>query len=99
MRAVVCRGPGDVRVEDIDETWLGQWMNLADLPPLDLFIRTGGECRISNFLLWQVAYAELYFTDTLWPDFDQACLRRAIEDYASRERRYGRTGEQIATAS
>jgi undecaprenyl diphosphate synthase len=90
---------GELRVEDIDETRLGQWMNLADLPPLDLFIRTGGECRISNFLLWQVAYAELYFTDTLWPDFDQACLRRAVEDYASRERRYGRTGEQIATAS
>jgi undecaprenyl diphosphate synthase len=90
---------GELRVEEIDETRLGRWMNLADLPPLDLFIRTGGECRISNFLLWQVAYAELYFTDTLWPDFDQACLRRAIEDYASRERRYGRTGEQIATVS
>ena len=72
-------------------------MSLAELPPLDLFIRTGGECRISNFLLWQVAYAELYFTETLWPDFDQACLRQAIEDYARRERRYGRTGEQVAT--
>jgi undecaprenyl diphosphate synthase len=87
---------GELRVDEIDETRLNQWMSLADLPPLDLFIRTGGECRISNFLLWQVAYAELYFTDTLWPDFDQACLRRAIEDYARRERRYGRTGEQIA---
>jgi undecaprenyl diphosphate synthase len=94
--AVAC---GELRAEDIDETRLGQWMSLADLPPLDLFIRTGGECRISNFLLWQVAYAELYFTDTLWPDFDQACLRQAIEDYARRERRYGRTGEQVATAS
>jgi undecaprenyl diphosphate synthase len=90
---------GELRVEDIDETRLGQEMSLAELPPLDLFIRTGGECRISNFLLWQVAYAELYFTDTLWPDFDQACLRQAIEDYARRERRYGRTGEQVATAS
>ena len=90
---------GELRVDEIDETRLNQWMSLADLPPLDLFIRTGGECRISNFLLWQVAYAELYFTDTLWPDFDQACLRRAIEDYARRERRYGRTGEQIAATS
>jgi undecaprenyl diphosphate synthase len=87
---------GELRADEIDETRLNQWMSLADLPQLDLFIRTGGECRISNFLLWQVAYAELYFTDTLWPDFDQACLRRAIEDYARRERRYGRTGEQIA---
>jgi len=87
---------GELRTDEIDEARLNQWMSLADLPPLDLFIRTGGECRISNFLLWQVAYAELYFTDTLWPDFDQACLRRAIEDYARRERRYGRTGEQIA---
>ncbi len=87
---------GELRADEIDETRLNQWMSLADLPQLDLFIRTGGECRISNFLLGQVAYAELYFTDTLWPDFDQACLRRAIEDYARRERRYGRTGEQIA---
>jgi undecaprenyl diphosphate synthase len=87
---------GELRADEINEAILGQWMSLAELPPLDLFIRTGGECRVSNFLLWQVAYAELYFTDTLWPDFDQACLRRAIEDYARRERRYGRTGEQIA---
>ena len=90
---------GELRADEIDETRLNQWMSLAELPPPDLFIRTGGECRISNFLLWQVAYAELYFTDTLWPDFDQACLRRAIEDYARRERRYGRTGAQIAANS
>ena len=94
--AAVARG--ELRVEEIDEMRLGQWMSLAELPPLDLFIRTGGECRISNFLLWQVAYAELYFTDTLWPDFDQACLRQAIEDYARRDRRYGRTSAQVATA-
>lgn len=94
--AAVARG--ELRIEEIDEKHLGQWICLAELPPLDLFIRTGGECRISNFLLWQVAYAELYFTDTLWPDFDQACLRRAIEDFARRERRYGRTGEQVAQA-
>ena len=95
--AAVARG--ELRIEELDEARLGEWMSLAELPPLDLFIRTGGECRISNFLLWQAAYAELYFTDTLWPDFDQACLRQAIENYARRERRYGRTGEQIATAS
>ncbi|HWU75215.1 MAG TPA: polyprenyl diphosphate synthase [Rhodanobacter sp.] len=95
--AAVARG--ELRIDEIDESRFGQWMSLAELPPLDLFIRTGGECRISNFLLWQVAYAELYFTDTLWPDFDQACLRLAIEDYARRERRYGRTGEQITTTS
>lgn len=95
--AAVARG--ELRVEEIDEARLGQWMSLAELPPLDLFIRTGGECRLSNFLLWQAAYAELYFTDTLWPDFDQACLRQAIEDYARRERRYGRTSAQVATVS
>lgn len=94
--AAVARG--DLLVGEIDEARLGQWMCLAELPPLDLFIRTGGERRISNFLLWQVAYAELYFTETLWPDFDQACLREAIEDYARRERRYGRTSEQVAPA-
>ncbi len=87
---------GELRADEIDEALLGHGMSLADLPPLDLFIRTGGECRVSNFLLWQLAYAELHFTDTLWPDFDQACLRSAIEDYARRERRFGRTGEQVA---
>jgi undecaprenyl diphosphate synthase len=94
--AAVARG--ELRAEDIDEDALGGWTCLAELPPLDLFIRTGGECRVSNFLLWQLAYAELHFTDTLWPDFDQACLQRAIDDYASRERRFGRTGEQVARA-
>ncbi|PTR28518.1 undecaprenyl pyrophosphate synthetase [Luteibacter sp. OK325] len=82
---------------DLDETRLNRYTCLADQPPLDLFIRTGGEHRVSNFLLWQLAYAELYFTDTLWPDVDQACLAEAIDDYARRERRYGRTGEQVAT--
>ena len=92
--AAVARG--ELRAEAIDEAELGRRMCLAELPPLDLFIRTGGECRLSNFLLWQAAYAELHFTDTLWPDFDQACLRRAIEDFGRRERRYGRTGDQVA---
>jgi undecaprenyl diphosphate synthase len=90
---------GELAVAAIDESALDRFMCLAELPPLDLFIRTGGECRLSNFLLWQAAYAELHFTDTLWPDFDQACLHRAIEDYGRRERRYGRTGDQIATDS
>jgi len=87
---------GELAIDDLGEAALDRWTSLAELPPLDLFIRTGGECRVSNFLLWQLAYAELYFTDTLWPDFDQACLRRAIGDYARRERRYGRTGAQVA---
>lgn len=64
-------------------------LDTADLPPLDLLIRTSGEVRLSNFLLWQAAYAELYFTDTLWPDFDEASLIAAVEAYARRERRYG----------
>lgn len=95
-RAAAAVARGELRAEDIDEVTLGRWMSLAELPPLDLFIRTGGECRVSNFLLWQIAYAELHFTDTLWPDFDQDCLQRAIDDYAGRERRYGRTGDQAA---
>jgi len=95
--AAVARG--ELTVAAIDESALDRFMCLTELPPLDLFIRTGGECRLSNFLLWQAAYAELHFTDTLWPDFDQACLHRAIEDYGRRERRYGRTGDQIATDS
>jgi undecaprenyl diphosphate synthase len=64
-------------------------LDTADLPPLDLLVRTSGEVRLSNFLLWQAAYAELYFTDTLWPDFDESSLTAAVEDYARRERRYG----------
>jgi len=88
---------GELAPGDIDEARLNSYTCLADQPPLDLFIRTGGERRVSNFLLWQIAYAELYFTDTLWPDVDQASLAEAIDDYARRERRYGRTGEQAAT--
>ena len=96
-RAAAAIARGDLRAEDLDEAALDRYTSLGDLPPLDLFIRTGGECRLSNFLLWQAAYAELHFTDTLWPDFDQACLGRAIEDFGRRERRYGRTGDQITT--
>jgi len=90
---------GELAPEALDEKCFGQWVCLADLPPLDLFIRTGGERRISNFLLWQVAYAELYFTDILWPDFDAAALHAALEDYARRERRFGLTGEQVAATA
>ncbi|SEM29334.1 undecaprenyl diphosphate synthase [Luteibacter sp. UNCMF331Sha3.1] len=87
---------GEFGVDEIDEERLHRYTCLADQPPLDLFIRTGGERRVSNFLLWQIAYAELYFTDTLWPDVDQESLDEALDDYARRERRYGRTGEQVA---
>ena len=70
-------------------------LSLADAPDPDLFIRTGGEQRISNFLLWQCAHAEFYFTDTLWPDFDEQAFQLAVEDYADRQRRFGLTGEQV----
>ena len=87
---------GRLRPEQVDEAALGARVALADLPAPDLFIRTGGEIRISNFLLWQLAYTELWFTETLWPDVDAATLQRAIDDYAGRERRFGLTGTQMA---
>jgi undecaprenyl diphosphate synthase len=87
---------GRLQPDAIDEGALDARIALHDLPAPDLFIRTGGEHRISNFLLWQLAYCELYFCDTLWPDFDAAALRAAIEDFAGRERRFGMTGAQIA---
>ena len=86
---------GTLRPEQIDEAAMADAMSLADLPPPDLFIRTGGEHRISNFLLWQLAYTELWFTDVLWPDFDEALLDAALADFAGRERRFGRTSEQL----
>jgi undecaprenyl diphosphate synthase len=79
----------------IDEAKLASALQTASYPSVDLLIRTGGEKRISNFLLWDVAYAELYFSDVLWPDFTAAELRKAFEFYARRQRRFGRTGEQI----
>jgi undecaprenyl diphosphate synthase len=90
---------GRLRVEDIDEAAMAARMALADLPPPDLFVRTGGDHRISNFLLWQLAYTELWFTDTLWPELDAATLQRALDDYARRERRFGLTSEQVATTT
>lgn len=87
---------GRLDPEQIDESRMTAQMALTDeVPPLDLLIRTGGEHRISNFLLWQAAYAELYFTETLWPDFGADALDEALQAYAARERRYGRTGAQL----
>ena len=87
-------GRGELDPASIDADAFARELALPDLPEPDLFIRTGGEQRISNFLLWQLAYAELWFTDVLWPDFGQADLGRAIADYGARERRFGMTGEQ-----
>jgi undecaprenyl diphosphate synthase len=81
---------------EITEEKLAPYLAMSYAPEPDLFIRTGGEQRISNFLLWQLAYSELYFTETLWPDFDAAALDQAIASYRSRERRFGRTSEQVA---
>ncbi len=83
-------------VVDFSEEQLAEHLAMAYAPEPDLFIRTGGEERISNFLLWQLAYSELYFTDTFWPDFSPASLDEAIVSYQSRERRFGRTGDQLA---
>jgi undecaprenyl diphosphate synthase len=86
---------GELQSQDITPEVLAAEICLADLPPPDLFIRTGGEQRISNFLLWQLAYTELYFTDVLWPAFDERQLDEALLWYANRQRRFGRTGEQV----
>jgi undecaprenyl diphosphate synthase len=83
------------RGEPITEESLDRAMALSPLPDPDLLIRTGGEKRISNFLLWQAAYSELYFSDKLWPEFDDAALDAAIADYAQRERRFGKTSQQV----
>ena len=86
---------GAIRAADIDEERFARELQLADLPDPDLFIRTGGDHRISNFLLWNIAYAELFFTDALWPDFNAEILAEAIEDFRGRERRFGLTGKQV----
>ena len=82
---------GAIRAADINEEMFSAELQLSDLPDPDLFIRTGGDHRVSNFLLWNIAYAELFFTDVLWPDFDVPELHRALEDFAGRERRFGLT--------
>ncbi len=81
------------------EAELAPWLAMSYAPEPDLFIRTGGEKRVSNFLLWQLAYTEFYFTETLWPDFDRGALAAAILSYRTRERRFGRTSEQLAAAT
>ncbi|GLX77193.1 ditrans,polycis-undecaprenyl-diphosphate synthase [Thalassotalea insulae] len=86
---------GELAVDEITESSFNQHTSLAGVPELDLLIRTGGDFRISNFLLWQAAYAEFYFTEQLWPDFKEQAFEQAIASFANRERRFGKTGEQI----
>ncbi|MGF0096794.1 isoprenyl transferase [Prevotella sp. SGI.027] len=86
---------GRVHADDVDEELVGQHLETAFMPDPDLLIRTGGELRVSNFLLWQIAYSELYFCDTYWPDFNEADLHQAIIDFQSRQRRFGKTERQI----
>ncbi len=86
---------GKMSADDISEETIGSFLATKDIPDPDLLIRTGGELRVSNFLLWQLAYAELYFTDEFWPDFGKESLYKAICNYQSRERRFGKTSEQL----
>lgn len=86
---------GGIRAEDITEDFINQHLQTSFMPDPDLLIRTGGELRISNYLLWQIAYSELYFCDTYWPDFDEECLHQAILSYQKRQRRFGKTEAQI----
>ena len=88
-----------VRPEDVDENLFAGYLSTAGQPDPDMIIRTGNESRISNFMLWQGAYAEWYFTPILWPDFDKEELRKALDEYARRERRFGMTTEQVSTTS
>ncbi|MFW8590286.1 polyprenyl diphosphate synthase [Glaciecola sp. 2405UD65-10] len=87
----------EIDVHDINEDLFNQHVSTSQLPELDLLIRTGGDHRVSNFLLWQCAYAEFYFTETLWPDFSEEMFALAIQDFANRQRRFGLTGAQIMT--
>lgn len=94
----VCKLAEDLNkglITKVDESLVSDYLTTKNIPDPDLLIRTGGELRISNFLLWQVAYSELYFTDTLWPDFREESLYEAIIDYQKRERRFGKTSEQV----
>ncbi len=90
---------GRLQPADLTPDIFHRYVSLADLPEPDLFIRTGGEQRISNFLLWQLAYTELYFTERLWPDYDADDLAEACAAFASRQRRFGQTGEQVSGAA
>ncbi len=90
---------GELDADSIDDASFAAELALGDCPEADLFIRTGGEQRISNFLPWQLAYAEFYFCDTLWPDFGEAEMQQALDEFANRQRRFGKTGEQLEGAS
>ena len=93
VRQIVAKAP-----QEITEETVTQHLQTNFMPDPDLLIRTGGELRISNYLLWQIAYSELYFCDTYWPDFNEDDLRKAIESYENRQRRFGKTGEQVEGA-
>ena len=100
MQRMLAADPGLAqRRQEIDEAQLASHLSLSFAPDPDLLIRTGGERRISNFMLWQLAYAELYFSDDLWPDFDAVALDAALAWFAQRERRYGRTSQQLGAAA
>ena len=86
---------GELHADDVTEANLGARLSIADLPEPDLFIRTGGEQRVSNFLLWQLAYTEFYFTELLWPEFGLTAFQQALSSFAQRQRRFGMTGEQV----
>lgn len=86
---------GDITPDQITDRMIGDNLDTSCLPDPDLLIRTGGEARLSNFLLWQISYAEIYFTETMWPDFRKEVFLQALLEYQSRERRFGRTGEQL----
>lgn len=87
---------GDLNINDIDEDLISNTLTLSELSDVDLMIRTGGDYRISNFLLWQLAYAELYFTDVLWPDFDAQAFQLAVDVFSGKERRFGQTSAQVS---
>ena len=95
VRKAVREAQNGLRPEDVNEQFVSSLMTTRDMPDPDLLIRTSGEYRISNFLLWQLAYSELYFTDCLWPEFSKEELYKAIVDYQKRERRFGKTSEQV----
>jgi undecaprenyl diphosphate synthase len=94
-RLVAQARAGDICPEDVDERLVSRHLSFPDLPDPDLFIRTGGEKRISNFVLWQSAYSEFYFSDLMWPDFGADAYAEALADFARRQRRFGLTGEQV----
>ena len=97
-RVAAAAAEGTLAPSDITEDTIAMHLCLTDVPEPDLFIRSGGEQRISNYLLWQLAYTELYFTESLWPDFDAAEFDRALRSYSTRQRRFGMTGDQIKLA-